>query len=750
MCIQMSKNRKLLVASFLVATILSIIGGGQRFLIRELHQAGEAPRFAPIIFEFSYWYVWVGLILPVFWLTLRLPVGRERWGKNLAAQAALSVLFAFLHLVFHTLFLSFVLPDTSFAQVFQSNLIAKVFQRVLVYSAFVVACYVYSFHLRYRQEAKRGLQLESQLALTQLQGLKNQLNPSIIFSVLNSIRLFLRSNVEVADTLTARLGDYLRLSLESSGQQMVPLQQELEMVGAYVEMEEIRQGRKIPFQMIVHPDVEDVSVPNSVLPLIVGALFTEDQEEQLSGSIALQCQLDRNRRLKLTVRTQTNLPGSGLPQVLPSLKRRLEEAYESGFECTWGRESSRGEWISLTLPLTLSPNDLPASSREEDELLPSGLGRLQEDIETRERQISHMRSGFLRKAATVFGIWTVVALVQYLQGIVTLSLEGNEIDLFRMALDYAAWYSWALATPLILFFARVFPLDGKTRSRNLFIHFGLSICISICMVFLYAGWCRWMNLLTETEEAQLFVQYSYVIDMLVYFAILGIREAILYSDKILKGELHSARLKANLVQAQLQALKMQLHPHFLFNTLNSLSELMHEDAPSAEVMLDRLKDFLKMTMEADGAQEIPLEKELEFLRDYLAIQQMRFQDRLEVDFQIDPGTVSYRVPNLILQPIVENAIRHGIASRPEAGKIEIRTSHEKGNLCLRIMDDGPGMSENSIESIPVREGVGLSNTRARLAQLYGESHSFDMTNGPLGGLLVTVQIPLVSSGRELK
>ena len=191
------------------------------------------------------------------------------------------------------------------------------------------------------------------------------------------------------------------------------------------------------------------------------------------------------------------------------------------------------------------------------------------------------------------------------------------------------------------------------------------------------------------------------------------------------------------MEAQLHALKMQLHPHFLFNTLNSISELMHEDQEAAERMLKRLEDFLRLTFQNSDIQEISLEKELEFLRNYLEIQQVRFQNRLKVDLKIDPAAMKDSVPNLILQPIVENAIRHGIAPRLGPGKIEIRASHDNGQLLLQVEDDGPGLPGGEY-----REGLGITNTRMRLEQLYGKQCRFQMTNNSYGGLLVTLQIPV--------
>jgi LytS/YehU family sensor histidine kinase len=204
----------------------------------------------------------------------------------------------------------------------------------------------------------------------------------------------------------------------------------------------------------------------------------------------------------------------------------------------------------------------------------------------------------------------------------------------------------------------------------------------------------------------------------------------------LQEEVRTIKLKGNLMEAYVQALKMQLHPHFLFNTLNSISELMHEDLEAAEKMLKRLENFLRLTFENTDVQEITVQNELHFLQNYLEIQQVRFQNRLKVDLEIDPQAMKDRVPNLILQPIVENAIRHGVSPRMDSGRVEIRAFHKEGNLLLQVEDDGPGLRGGGF-----REGVGMSNTRRRLEQIYGKSCRFHVQNNPHGGLIVTLQIP---------
>jgi LytS/YehU family sensor histidine kinase len=185
---------------------------------------------------------------------------------------------------------------------------------------------------------------------------------------------------------------------------------------------------------------------------------------------------------------------------------------------------------------------------------------------------------------------------------------------------------------------------------------------------------------------------------------------------------------------------MQLNPHFLFNTLHSISALVHKDADAADKMIARLGDFLRLTLDSAGAQEVSLQQELEFLKCYLDIERIRFKDRLTVQMSIQPQALGARLPNLILQPIVENAIRHGIAPRTSHGHIHIEARRYDSILHVQVTDNGPGLPSNGTTG-SIFKGVGLSNTKARLQQLYGAEHRLDLSNTSRGGLSVILEIP---------
>ena len=215
-----------------------------------------------------------------------------------------------------------------------------------------------------------------------------------------------------------------------------------------------------------------------------------------------------------------------------------------------------------------------------------------------------------------------------------------------------------------------------------------------------------------------------------------------YYQRYREGELRAS-------QAQLQALKMQLHPHFLFNALHSISALVHSDPDAADKMIARLGDFLRLTLDSAAAQEVPLRQEIEFLNCYLEIERIRFQDRLTTRLEVDPQVLNCRVPNLILQPIVENAIRHGVSQRAAHGHVEVRAYRAGQCLRLEVRDNGRGLPDDGAAAVHTTQsgsgGVGLSNTRARLQQLYGGAYRFDIANAPTGGAVVTLEIPLQGS-----
>jgi sensor histidine kinase YesM len=226
--------------------------------------------------------------------------------------------------------------------------------------------------------------------------------------------------------------------------------------------------------------------------------------------------------------------------------------------------------------------------------------------------------------------------------------------------------------------------------------------------------------------------------LLTYVLIAMVSYAIAYYRRFRREELLASELRAQLAGAQLQALKAQLHPHFLFNTLHAISSLMHEDMEAADRMISRLGDLLRLALRSGGKQTIPLREELEFVERYLDVERIRFSDRLRTEIRVSPAALEAEVPNLILQPLVENAIRHGITPKSAGGTVRVSGECEGDILKLVVSDDGVGLDR--IEQNVSSSGIGLANIRERLQHLYGDGAHFSMIND--AGLTVTILIPL--------
>ncbi|MGH9873252.1 MAG: sensor histidine kinase [Pyrinomonadaceae bacterium] len=356
------------------------------------------------------------------------------------------------------------------------------------------------------------------------------------------------------------------------------------------------------------------------------------------------------------------------------------------------------------------------------------------------------------RLAAIWGIWTFIGLVFTLQGYFT-SYRSERPMLFTDSLYLQmTWaYVWALATPLVLWAAARLPIERTNWIRSALLHIPISILLSVVLTALarVVIWLRWSypeGKPLTFESISNFVIGNFSEGIGIYLLIALMSYAYSYYRRFREGQLIALQLEAQLSQAQLQALKMQLHPHFLFNTLHSISALLNKDIEAARKMITRLGDFLRLTLENSGSQEVTLKQEMEFLSCYLEIERIRFQNRLVTRMDLGDQTLDAKVPNLILQPIVENAIRHGIAPRSTPGLLEIEAKQLNGRLRIQVRDNGPGLPEHRTSQNLFKKGLGLANTETRLKQMYGADHLFDLSNDPAGGLVVTLEIPFHKDG----
>lgn len=357
----------------------------------------------------------------------------------------------------------------------------------------------------------------------------------------------------------------------------------------------------------------------------------------------------------------------------------------------------------------------------------------------------------VRNYPLYFLLWTLFGLFEFTQGLTQRLVLHNSTPWWRYLV---AWllgvYIWALLTPAILWLGRKLPIERRNWLRRVTLHLLLSAVFSAFELSLEELLYRWMHVFHSAPGHLRYIVGRSVImglhgGILDYGIVLGLQWGVLYyqryrerSQEVLQIQLRASELQSQLVSAQLNALKMQLQPHFLFNTLNAITVLVRQHrSRDAEQMLGHLSDLLRGVLEDMDTQEVSLRRELEYLQFYLSIEQVRFADRLRVEIAADPVTEEASVPQLILQPLVENAIRHGIGRSSSAGRISIRVANIEGRMEIRVEDDGPGLAPGSCWD----QGIGLANTRARLEQLYGEKASLEIENGDNRGAIVIMKFP---------
>ncbi|HTY43508.1 MAG TPA: histidine kinase [Thermoanaerobaculia bacterium] len=357
--------------------------------------------------------------------------------------------------------------------------------------------------------------------------------------------------------------------------------------------------------------------------------------------------------------------------------------------------------------------------------------------------------GRLRHAAWIVGGWTLVGIFR--------AADRYFSDPFQLRrLEFGAWealaqcllwaYLWAAFTPFVVALAkRCLPRKGGWAAP-------LGILVAASVVFAVAHGALYQLaypllmgfpcvVSAQLSALPALLRLSLPTHLVTFWAIVGVAWALTYAKLSREREIRASQLKTRLASARLEALKMQLHPHFLFNALNSILPLVFRDADAASRTVVRLSDLLRLSLQNETHDLLPLCQEIELLQVYLDIQETRFQDRLTVSFDVAPGLGNALVPTLILQPLVENAIKHGIAARPGAGRVEVSVARDgERRLELVVRDDGPGPPPGGRRG--GGEGVGLRNTRDRLELLFGPDHAFAFDGAPGRGCRVALSIPL--------
>jgi two-component system, LytTR family, sensor kinase len=347
------------------------------------------------------------------------------------------------------------------------------------------------------------------------------------------------------------------------------------------------------------------------------------------------------------------------------------------------------------------------------------------------------------------GIWTLLGLSFAAQNYFSSMAFGTSVPLSRIVRSALCdWYILGILFYPVRWVSARFPLDRHLLARHVGFHLLCGALFSVAHIVLYI-------LIQGALNPQAFAfQESFTFwfirrfhgNLFYYATFVMISHGLEYYGRLRERELKASELEARLAQAQLQALKMQLQPHFLFNTLHTISELVHENAEAADQTITRLSDLLRMTLKNPSAHEVPLKQELDFLERYLELERTRLGDRLAVQMEVPPETLDSLVPNLILQPLVENAIRHGIAPCSRPGEIGIRIERHRDELKLQVRNTNQGTAE------PLQSrsgnGVGLANTQARLHRLYGDRQNFTVRPNAEGNFVVEISIPFRTAGEE--
>jgi two-component sensor histidine kinase len=341
--------------------------------------------------------------------------------------------------------------------------------------------------------------------------------------------------------------------------------------------------------------------------------------------------------------------------------------------------------------------------------------------------------------------WTAYGLYMTFQAIVVRSQLGSPVSPIKALISELSYSTlWFTFTPVILWLARRFRFEKGHRMGSMSVHAIAGFAFAFLhkgihgiLTDLYAQASEGTAFSWESQYHVLLRYFDYGIHL--YWLIIFLFYAFEYYGRFREKERNALQLQAQLTQAQLDILKMQLQPHFLFNTLNSISVLVQKNPDMARRMIIKLSELLRATLENGRSQEIPFRDELDFLNHYLEIEQIRFEDRLTIRQNIGSETLNALVPNMMLQPIVENALKHGLASRRGPALVEITSFRKDDTLNIQVVDNGNGFPKK--DPGECKEGVGFANTRARLEQLYGKNQSFEYADRNGGGVTVTITVP---------
>jgi LytS/YehU family sensor histidine kinase len=712
-----------------------------------------------VLLELPVWYVWLLLSPLAFRLARRFPVrGRRRW-RNLALHLPLGAAFLLLAMAVVVMVKTPLIPQAPRDPASMLRLGWSEYLRTLgwvfpFYGLLVSVAHAVDAYRDSHRRALRGVRLQALLERAQRDLLRMQLQPHFLFNTLHAVSALMARDVPSARRMIARLSDLLRLALDDDARHEVTVEEEVDFLERYAAIQKIRFGGRLSVEYEIDAAARRLLVPRLVLqPLVENAIGHGLSRLERGGCVTVRATTDGRR---LTVRVLDD--GRGLdPGAAPregvglgNTRARLAQLYGPDASLVLaGREEggceARIELPASTVERAAGPEPEPAHDEGHDAPI-DWHAPAPPAHEPRETGGAGARWAVGPYAAALAATTLLAAertTASLYAGVRQSGWNPTWLELFPYHL--ANWYPWLLAAPAVFWLARRLPVHGRRAWRNLALHLPLSAAVFMAASFvaaalkypasqarLPAGMTLW-GLVGATYRT------SFAIYLPVYFVILGVAHAVHAEREARRRALREARLHGLLERARRDALRMQLQPHFLFNTLHAVSALMDRDVLAARRMIARLSELLRLALDDDARHEVPLEEEVDFLDRYAEIQKIRFGGRLSVEYDVAAEARRVKVPRLLLQPLVENAITHGLARLERPGTVTVEARRDGGRLVLRVLDDGEGLPAGGVP----REGVGLGNTRARLEQLYGAAGRMDVRPREGGGCEVRIELPAV-------
>jgi two-component system, LytTR family, sensor kinase len=660
-----------------------------------------------------------------------------RWRRVLALHLALGLaVMAAQAMVLH----AFVLLVGSVPQIPLGTRLQVAPTGLFIYAAWVGVGYAIVHHKLFRSRELQAAEREAHFARTRLHALRSQPHSSYLADALSAFGGVLRKNSADAGRALARLADFLRLSMESAGVDSVSLGEEVALLRAYFEVESSIRDDLVEVEFSIPPDLLEVAVPHPILQRLAEAVI-DGRRGRNEAPLRVVVAADRLAgRMRLIVGVTGGSPAVTLNQRLARLeplRSDLERVWGSDFTLKPLTDGVRGFRVALFLPLREVPSWNDASTPS---MAPSPVT----SISPPPTPLDPFRSRLTW--VLLFGWWTLIGLVFSQMYYVNAAWNGNPISVGRaLGIGFVDMYLWAAVCVAAFVVARTIPMNSSRWRRGLALHVGVGLAIVVGRLLLEVLIAANFGVIRPAPfAAKLLIQGPS--HTFAYAFLVAVGYGMEFRRRAREKEISTWHLETQTVNAQLGVLKMQLHPHFLFNALNAIATLVRIDPAEAARTTSLVETLLRRSLARGENHLVSLDEELDLLRTYVSIEQVRQGDHLRVTWKIAPDVRSARVPHLVLQPLVENAIRHGISPLSRPGTLEISARRSGDELILQVRDDGAGFDANHPRQ-GARQGLGLSNTRGRLRCLYPGTERLVIHSVPGRGTTATVTIPFSAASQ---